>query len=1678
MKKFLLLFILSISTMSTFAINYGNEWIDYSQPYFKIKVAQDGIYRIPYSTLNASIPGFSGINGANFTMFHNGENIPIYVSTSGTLGISDYIEFMGRKNNGELETALYDDTMNQMHKLYSLFSDTSAYYLTYNSSSTHPRFISTINDMTSLPPREEYFIYTARKLNTNAFSFGKGYNIGGSTIWDSQFDLAEGYIGSDFVGVTSNNNISTPNVYTTGPSTAQVRSIVFSKSTNNHIIRETFNGTPIVDSTRFGYYLWRFNNDIPISLITTTSNVAITAADPDNDRNAISLIEISYPKTFNFEAQSTYEFTIDAGPRKYIEITNFNNRSTTPVLYDLTNNLRITGVLVGSTLRFSLPASTDARNLYLRSDATVDYKTVNSISTVNFVDLRSLSSQGDYIIISHPSLYNDGSGNNWVEAYRQYRDIGTSTTGAYYARIIDIDQIYEQFGYGVPKSPLAYRNFVSYALDQWTIKPKYLFLVGKGREYNSSRNGGTGFNQNIIPSFGQPASDAMISGLQGNYVQRVSTGRLAAETGLEVKSYLDKVIQYENEQRTFGDPYQTLENKAWMKEVLHLGGGTTLSDQTEFKGYLNSFKSRIERDSFGAHVTSLFKTSTEPIDVTATEFLKSRIDSGISLMTFFGHSASGTFDISIDEPENYHNVGKYPVIYSNGCFAGDLFNSTKGISERFVLESQKGAIAFIASTGLSLSNTLFSFGSEFYKAVSGNQYGKSIGDDLKSTVAKMKATSYIFNDMISHEVTLHGDPALKFNNYNAPDYMISPQTVYFDPPVITASIDTFELNIVTTNLGMAIVDSYAVDVTRILSDGSQYLYREIVKAPFYRDTVVFRIPTLVSGGGGLGINNFNVFVDADNEIDNELSETNNYIINSVSTTIQSEDILPIYPYEFSIVPKQPIPFKASTVNPFAAARWYVFELDTTELFNSSIKQRLRVYQSGGVVHFNPTMLFQDSIVYYWRVSQDSTAPTSSYSWHNSSFIYIQDEYPGWNQSHYFQWLKDDYSNVYMDNDRTLKFVPDVKSIEVNTGLWNGYGGPTTYERIEWKLNGANMHRARMIGCGATYGINIAVIDPVTGLPWYSTVTTGTNYNPIYGSYHCSYQTDNQFAFTFRTTGTHPTLGIPWSQVISNFIDSIPNGYYILIYSQNNPDYINWDAGLKSKILGLGATQLLDLLNGTANGPYAFFCKKADLSYPMQEQYKTSWSQEVYLAFSITGAWNQGSFTSPKIGPSTEWGSVHWRHNSLDIPNTDNESMDIIGVDAGGYETYLKTLTSTLDTNITFIDARVYPYIKLRYNTDDYTNRTPTQPIYWRVLYKEVPEVALNPSIFYKLTKDTMQQGNILNLQCAVESIVDIDMDSLLVKYDVRDATHSTSVYLNRGDSIQGLDTVNIAFDLNVLGANYIGQNYLVVELNPNNDQIEQYHFNNFGLLKFYVQGDDVNPLLDVTFDGRHILNGDIVSARPNILISLKDDSKFLALDDTSNISISLKYPDGSIRHINYDNDILSFYPADASRLNIENKARVVFKPTLATDGKYELIVTDKDKSGNVSHRNNYRIQFEVINKSTISNVLNYPNPFTTSTRFVFTLTGSDIPTYFKVQIFNATGKVVKEITQDELGPIVIGRNLTQYAWNGTDEFGDALGNGVYFYRIVSTINDEKIEHREESYDNFFKKGFGKMLLIR
>jgi flagellar hook assembly protein FlgD len=117
----------------------------------------------------------------------------------------------------------------------------------------------------------------------------------------------------------------------------------------------------------------------------------------------------------------------------------------------------------------------------------------------------------------------------------------------------------------------------------------------------------------------------------------------------------------------------------------------------------------------------------------------------------------------------------------------------------------------------------------------------------------------------------------------------------------------------------------------------------------------------------------------------------------------------------------------------------------------------------------------------------------------------------------------------------------------------------------------------------------------------------------------------------------------------------------------------------------------------------------------------------------------------------------------------------------------------------------------------------------------------------------------------------------------------------------------------------------------------------------------------------------------------------------------------------------------------------------------------------------------------ISNLLNYPNPFTTSTSFVFTLTGTEVPQNMRIQILTITGKIVKEVTMNELGPIHIGRNITEFKWDGTDMYGAKLANGVYLYRVLTNLNGkalDKYKIESDNTDKYFNKGYGKMVLIR
>lgn len=108
------------------------------------------------------------------------------------------------------------------------------------------------------------------------------------------------------------------------------------------------------------------------------------------------------------------------------------------------------------------------------------------------------------------------------------------------------------------------------------------------------------------------------------------------------------------------------------------------------------------------------------------------------------------------------------------------------------------------------------------------------------------------------------------------------------------------------------------------------------------------------------------------------------------------------------------------------------------------------------------------------------------------------------------------------------------------------------------------------------------------------------------------------------------------------------------------------------------------------------------------------------------------------------------------------------------------------------------------------------------------------------------------------------------------------------------------------------------------------------------------------------------------------------------------------------------------------------------------------------------IQFVVVGDDgiTLSNVLNYPNPFVSYTEFWFNHNRPFEMLDVQVQIFTITGKVVKTINQSVLTEGFLSREIK---WDGRDDFGDKIGKGVYVYKltVVSSVDGKKSEKHEK-----------------
>ena len=1687
MRKFLIIFTTLFFTVSVKGQTYNNEWINYNQTYYKIPISKTGLYKLDYSKLNSAGIPLSGIDPKNIQIFQKGIELPLYVEgeSDGVFNLNDFLIFYAEKNTCKDDSALYYYGDFLANPYYSIINDTSAVFLTWNTLTVNKRFsIETDTSFTSYSS-SPYFIKEDVIAFNNIYNAGPQTSVGST---DPRYSQGEGFSSNAFVmGQSSSASFNTSTIVTSGPSPNLT--VVHSGMSNpfvfpDHNISIEYqdlnnNWNNLISYNYDGYKT--FKNDFTItgttvgaSLNIKLNNLNNPQFDVNSTRIGIHYYKLIFPSNYNLlnvSEQLMYIGDASLQSKTLIEVTNFNTNSSQPILIDLTNNKWILSSNYTGTIRALIPNNLNNKKCLISSFSQLN--TTATLSLVNgtgsFVNYQNLATDSAFVIVTHTSLLNSAT------QYGAYRS--SIAGGSQNVVLANISDLRDQFGFGVNGHPNAIKKFSAFLLNNYPSAPKNLFLIGKSihqpEELNTATiNNSVNSKYNLVPSFGYPACDNLLT--QGiinpsSLAPAIPTGRISALNDSTVINYLNKVILHESQ--TGGE--------AWQKRALHFVGGNNAYEQSVFNQYMQTNENILRDSLFGGDIFTFKKTTTAPIGINTNDSIKNVIENGIALLTFFGHGSVAGFEQNIDEPTSFNNSPKFPFLISNSCYTGDYhLPGVISTSERFVLADNHGTIGFLASVSTGISYALQYYTEQFYKNYGRTLYGKSYGEIIKSSVQNTEALPFTLADSIVkitvQEMSLQGDPFVKPITTTKPDFVLTNADIEIDTET---SVNEISINVHYANNGRAINDSIVFYTQRILPNGNSVYFYKSLKAANNQADFTFTIPKDLING--IGLNKFFFHIDYYNEV-NELSENNNTTTGYINAFIRGADVYPVYPYNYAVIPNlSAVTLKASTADPLASMTTYRLQVDTNDLFLSPLINTT-INSGGGILNYNLTLLNSDSTVYFWRIGKDHL-DIDSINWRESSFQSILNK-SGWSQAHFHQFKNDVYQYVaYNKPARKFEFKNSVNSIFCRTGAIGSPNPP--YLNFAENAYYYNNGQQNTYSCGGSAGWSFAIFDSITGLPIHSDTTTSLGNGTWLTQFNsCSCIPESRTVFDFSLTNFcgDNTNNIPaYLQRLEDFLNSIPNGDHVLAYSRNTDPSASYPPSLIQAFNKIGSDSIqlkLDTTNIIISGTKKTFAH-SDAKEVLGETYK----EIITLADTFSSKWNYGHIESELIGPSTNWRSFHWNFSSYETNNTDSIYIKIIGISNTGSIDTLATFTKD-SLNIlnlqNYVNAATHPYIKLIAFESDNTNHTAPQLKRWQVLFDEVPESAINIQKGYSIAPNPVTEGDNITIKIPVENISKVAFpDSLVITYWIEDASgvnHNLPYKLKRNnfqpDSVI-LDTIQF----NTLG--YPGANALWVSVNPLGNQFnqnEQFYFNNIIRVPFTVRGDKINPLLDVTFDGIHILNGDIISPNPNILITLKDENKFLALNDTADFNLYLKRPNITEETRVYFSEGLLFTPAQLPT----NSCKIEYNPNNLSDGIYQLRVQAKDRSANVSGANDYKIQFEIINKSTITEVLNYPNPFSTSTRFVFTLTGQSVPDIFKIQIMTITGKIVKEITKEELGNIHIGRNITEFAWNGKDEFGDQLANGVYLYRTVTQLNGEKIEKKETAADDYFKKGWGKLVIMR
>jgi len=217
--------------------------------------------------------------------------------------------------------------------------------------------------------------------------------------------------------------------------------------------------------------------------------------------------------------------------------------------------------------------------------------------------------------------------------------------------------------------------------------------------------------------------------------------------------------------------------------------------------------------------------------------------------------------------------------------------------------------------------------------------------------------------------------------------------------------------------------------------------------------------------------------------------------------------------------------------------------------------------------------------------------------------------------------------------------------------------------------------------------------------------------------------------------------------------------------------------------------------------------------------------------------------------------------------------------------------------------------------------------------------------------------------------------------------------------------------------------------------------------------DDSGPEIRLSFsDMEHFVSGGTIHEDPELVAMLRDEKTGINLTGEIGHTLSLSI-DGQP-----GKNISEYFQYDEGSY-LQGKLSY---PLLGlSEGDHEIVVKAWDNSNNSSTQT---LLFRIVpqDELRLEEVMNYPNPFSISTHFTFQLNQN---AEIVIKIFTVEGRMIRKLEGFSGYP---GFNMVP--WDGLDDVGDTIANGVYLYRITVSMRlpDKTIEKSE----------IGRLLIMR